>query len=363
MSVYRDKDTGRFRYDFWFHAVRYVAAGFKSADAAKRAEDRRRRDAELGVMKSYRTLSALVVAFLEAGERTKSAWHLYCCRTEIARVFGDLYSIAPTRITAAHIEPLLARYAKRHKPNTVNSARGKLNAVLNHGVKVGALAFNPMRAVDAQPADDDAVVDPIPTPHLQQLVLAAPPYFAAKLTFIAQTGCRWREHARLRWEEVYLDGPEPFAILTTRKNRGGRVRKTPQPLSRPAVAAVERMRGADAVYVFPGPKGGVSRYTTDYQRLLRFCRAAGIPDYGFHQLRHWTGLMATSMGKSKKAVADYLRHTSTSATERYMHSLKPELWEVAQRLEDEWNGMIPRGIPAGVQSVSGRSRASRKVPE
>ncbi len=41
------------------------------------------------------------------------------------------------------------------------------------------------------------------------------------------------------------------------------------------------------------------------------------------------------MGKSKKAVADFLGHSDTNVTERYMHALNPEIWAVARQLEKE----------------------------
>jgi len=358
MSVYHDKETGRFRFDFWRRGLRYTGRGFKSAEAARRAENRKRDALERGVTQPFKTLAALIQAWLDAGARTKSRWHLYCARTELGRVFGSLYDIAPDHLTAGHVEPLLTRYAKKHKATTVNSARGKLNAVMNYGVKMGALPFNPLRAVPVQPVDSDDRVEPIPTAHLQQLVLAADVLFAAKLTFIAQTGCRWREHARLKWTEVFLNEPEPFAVLTTRKNRGGNLRTRPQPLTGPALDAVARMRGIDAVYVFPGPNGGVSKYTTDYQRLITLCDDLNIPQYGFHQLRHWAGMLATSMGKSRRAVADYLGHIGLDATERYMHRLQPELWEVAKRLEREWNDGVAGGTNGGTAAGSGRDEAS-----
>lgn len=72
--------------------------------------------------------------------------------------------------------------------------------------------------------------------------------------------------------------------------------------------------------------------------------------YSFHQVRHWAGFVATGMGRSKKAVAQFLGQTDTGATERYMHSAQPELWEVAHRLERE---VDLQEIANGVQVETG----------
>ena len=64
------------------------------------------------------------------------------------------------------------------------------------------------------------------------------------------------------------------------------------------------------------------------------------------------------MGKSKRAVADYLGHQNVSATERYMHVLKAELWEVARRLEAEWETVAAGGTSGGTREQSPRSEGA-----
>ena len=69
-------------------------------------------------------------------------------------------------------------------------------------------------------------------------------------------------------------------------------------------------------------------------------------------------MVATSMGRNKKAVANFLGQTDTGATECYMHAADPDLWEIAQRLEAEI-GDLPAeaeqhahtGVKSGVSGV------------
>lgn len=106
-------------------------------------------------------------------------------------------------------------------------------------------------------------------------------------------------------------------------------------MSRPVAAlrAITSQRGRHAVYVWPAAHGGAMSYNTAIKRLQTRCAALDIPRYSFHQVRHWTGLVAAQMGKSKKAVATFLGQDDTAATERYLHYAQPELWEIARELE------------------------------
>jgi hypothetical protein len=121
---------------------------------------------------------------------------------------------------------------------------------------------------------------------------------------------------------------------------------------------IEPLLGEGDELVFTGIAGGALEYRTELKKLQRLCDRVGVPRYAFHQIRHWAGMVATQLGKSKKAVAQFLGRTDTGATERYMHAVEPELWEVAQRLEAEL-GVIPdeaavaqiAGVKSGVSGV------------
>lgn len=336
MTVYRVTATGLFRFDFTKGGRRYTRKGFKSAAKARRAEDKRREEVEAGLTDPFPTFAALVNAWLESGEATKTSHHLYQVRKQLDKAFSTLGKLRPKDITRAQVEPILNRLVRDgKKASTVNSYRKVIMSALNYGLAMGAIPYNPAKGIPRVPEPEPGI-DPIPTADLRKLIVGAEPDFGAKLTFIAHTGCRWAESKRLAWRsDVHTDRVPPLVLLTTRKNRGGRIRKRPQILTPSALRAVEAMRGRDPVYVFPAPEGGASAYPTDYARLKTLCKRVGVKRYGFHQLRHWAGLVATQTGKSRKAVADYLGHTSVGATDRYMHALAAEVHEVAARIETE----------------------------
>jgi integrase len=170
--------------------------------------------------------------------------------------------------------------------------------------------------------------------HLKALILAAELDMAALLTFLSQTAARIGEARSLRWTEVFLDREQPFAVLTTRKTSGGHAKKSPQPLTPTAVRAIESMRGRHKLWVFPGPRGRLLPQTAQ-KRMAALCEHAGVPSYSFHQIRHWAGTVAMRGAKNRKAVSNFLRHESTAITDVYLHAIDAELWEIAERLEQE----------------------------
>ena len=358
MTVCRDKRTGTYRYDFMLHSRRYTKRGFETKTAARDAAQDHKRLLKAGRTDPFQAFQEMVGAFLTSSQRTKSAAWCYQLEIKLNKAFPRLADLHPREITRGHIEPVLDRLARDgNTARSVNEYRKIINAVLNYGVGMGALATNPAASIPRVP-ESDAGVAAIPKLHLQQLILAAEPRLQALLVFLSQTGARFVGAARLRSSEVLLDAPRPACLLTTRKNRGATERKRLQPLTDLARHAIEPLLGASDELVFTGASGGALVYRTELGNLHRLCGRIGIPRYGFHQVRHWAGMVATSMGKSKKAVAQFLGQTDTGATERYMHAAEPELWAVAQQLEAEL-GVLPEahavaeiaGVKNGVSGV------------
>ena len=357
MTVCRDKTAGTYRYDFMFRNHRYTKRGFETKTAARDAAQDHKRLLKAGRTDPFQTFQEMVGAFLTSSQRTKSAAWCYQLEVKLNKAFPHLAALHPREITRGHIEPALDRLLRDgNTARSVNEYRKIIIATMNYGVKMGALAFNPAAGIPKMP-ESDADVTPIPKVHLQQLILAAEPRLQALLVFLSQTGARFIEATRLRSSQV-LDAPRPACLLTTRKNRGAKERKRLQPLSDLARNAVTPLVAGGAELVFTGASGGALVYRTELGNLYRLCDRIGIPRYAFHQIRHWAATVATSMGKSKKAVAQFLGQTDTGATERYMHTVEPELWAVAQRLEAEL-GTLPEqaavaqigGVKSGVSGV------------
>lgn len=334
MGVYRDKETGLFRYDFRLRGRRWTGRGFATEVKARAAEYDLRRDLDRGHTDAFSTFAELADAWLEAGAATKDSEHLRAVKSRLNRVWSHLSHLPPKLITRGHIEPTLNRLARTYKPNTINAYRRDICAIFNYGISLGALAVNPVKGIPMAPDNGDRR-QPIPTEALKALIAAAAPDLRARLIFASQTGCRWIELARLRWEDVVTDGPHPVALLATRKRRGGHLRYRPQPLTPVALEAIESMRGRHDTYVFAAPyRHGQASYSTDKLHLRLLCKRVGMGHYTWHQIRHWTGFTAARAGKNRRAIADLLGHQSVSATDRYIHAANEEVWHIAKALEE-----------------------------
>jgi integrase len=160
------------------------------------------------------------------------------------------------------------------------------------------------------------------------------------LVFLSQTGARFIEAKRLTKVDLRRDGAEPFCLLRTKKRRGGHERVRPQPLTRLALDAIESTANLSPSYVFPDGHGAQLSYRAELKRLHSLCVRLELPLYSFHQVRHWAGGVATAMGKNKKAVATFLGHADTHPTERYLHYVERDMWEVARELEAELSAVI-----------------------
>src|SRR5207237_418026 len=121
---------------------------------------------------------------------------------KLNKAFPHLAELHPREITRGHIEPALDRLARDgNGARSINEYKKIACAVMNYGVKMGALTFNPAAGIPRVPESDKGVA-PIPKVHLQKLILGADPRMQALLVFLSQTGARFVEAARLRSSDV-----------------------------------------------------------------------------------------------------------------------------------------------------------------
>jgi integrase len=209
--------------------------------------------------------------------------------------------------------------------------------LFRYAVDQEVLVRNPVAKIGRE-VEPDIEVEWIPKAHLSQLALAADdPVDKALLTVMAATGARFVQLLRLQWRHLHQDKQgRPVAMFRSRKTRGGKWRVWPQPLNAVAMGSIATLRGRDAVYVFPGRSGGPMIYNTMIDRLHKLCDRLELPRYSFHKVRHLAGHLTSAAGRNQKAIAGYLGHSNPSVTARYMHAVDPELWEIADAMQDEF---------------------------
>lgn len=334
MPAYFDKIHRHWRYDFMVRRKRYTGRGYPTRRAALDAEAHRRDAVKRGHTGAYSTFAALVDDYLTTSARTKSASWCYQLKIKLNRGFGWLAELPPHALTRAHFERSLNELAgQRVKASTVNEYRKIAHSVMEYAVTLEVLTKNPVSGIPRMPESATGVTA-IPTGHLRQLILGAKPDLAELLLVLSQTGARFVELQRLKWTDVVFDHDPPYALLTTRKQRGGSERRRPQPLTALAVDALRRIRRRELSgdRVFCGPTGGRLDYETARKRLVTLCDTLKLPGYGFHEVRHWAATVVAQSGANRKAIATFLGQTSMAATDRYVHVVFPEVRQLADRL-------------------------------
>jgi integrase len=129
---------------------------------------------------------------------------------------------------------------------------------------------------------------------------------------------RWlRDH----WRED-VDFTRRQVRLWTRKKSGGNL--TPRLVDMNDMAAhalkfAQWHRLAGSPHVFPNPHTG-KPYDYRDKFFDRLCRLAGVPDMGYHALRHAKASQLADQGESLPYIRDFLGHESISTTSLYLAS-------------------------------------------
>jgi len=93
-------------------------------------------------------------------------------------------------------------------------------------------------------------------------------------------------------------------------------------------------RRNEETYVFTNPKTG-DRYGKRPKLMRGICKRAGVPHYGFQELRHYVSSYLQDVKKvSLLQVSKLLRHQRKATTERYSQVVDHALREAMASLEE-----------------------------
>ena len=243
------------------------------------------------------------------------------------------------------------RLAVGIKPATINRNLAALNAVLNHAVKKGWLAKNPIKTgrdpVEKLPAGDSARNRHLDAKELKRFLAALDtrekdirkwrPNTPKKgfadvvkpLVLVAlYSGARFGELADLKWGDVQGES----ITLRTRKSKGAVERTRHVKLPPPALAALKQWRKqvscqAEAL-VFPSGHGG-GRITEIRKSWAKILKLAKIKNFHVHDMRHHRASTLAMAGVSLQRIAEVLGHTDMAMTRRYAHLSREQLDDTA----------------------------------
>jgi integrase len=103
----------------------------------------------------------------------------------------------------------------------------------------------------------------------------------------------------------------------TGSTKGGRRRKVP--MTETLKATLKSLSGVRRGFVCRNPDGSALRDPQTMHGIRRVCRKAGLPEHGWHPLRHAFGTHAALFGVSPWRLKEWMGHKALTETLRYVH--------------------------------------------
>jgi integrase len=204
-----------------------------------------------------------------------------------------------------------------------------LKAVFNHAINEGKLVANPCKGIREFPVEKQPKFIP-EKEQIAQVLLRAEPMDRAYLVCIMYSAARVGEINSLVWPDV--DFNRQAICLWTRKKKGST--KTPRwipviPKVLDALRYAYAHRVKNSPWVFTNPRMVVEylnnperwRYIYRDKFFKTLCRECGVPEMGYHSLRHRAASNMAAKGVPLSDIQRYLGHERATTTDLYLQSL------------------------------------------
>ena len=258
-----------------------------------------------------------------------------------ARFGGRLAS----NVTSKEVEELKAEVAGAHAPATVNQYLKLLKAVYNRAIRQGRLTRNPVTPVRLY-RENNARNRCLSPDEEARLVGALPDRLRFLVIVALHTGMRRGELRALRWQDVDF----ATGAIRVRQDKAGDGRwVTINSVARDALLAVKRDQKILSAYVFCSPEG---RFLHNFERYWRpALRAAKIPDFRFHDLRHTFASRLAMAGVDLYTVQRAGGWKTQTMVQRYAHLSPDHIRAAVERLA-EGISQSATGTRTGTDDVS-----------
>jgi integrase len=345
MGVFLRKPTGK-----WCYEIRQRVDG-KNTTVAAQYDFASQDDATLAWIEVKRLLAApqtTRLTFFQAATARLKHLEAYTVRYEHEQVsktfannrarigrFMEAWKDLPLAdITKDMILERLTELRQDLTPSNLNKHIICLRAIWNHAIKneMGDVVRNPAAKVDFYPpgAESEKVVLVPERDQVARVKLLATPLDRAYLTLVQYTAARVSEISKLQWSDVFWE--KKVLRLWTRKTKGG-ARKArwisciPKVMDALEYAQAHRVKNSPWVFTnqrmvtkYPDQPG---RWRWIYRDkfLKSLCREAGVPEMGYHCLRHAAALEMAAKGISLTEIQKFLGHERATTTDIYLQRL------------------------------------------
>jgi len=234
--------------------------------------------------------------------------------------FADWRDLLLEEITTEMIRDRLIALAQEKGNANANKTLRAIKSVFQQAMNDGLIGRNPCRGIRPFPVEKKPKF--IPTQEqISKILQLATPMDRAYLITVWLTAAREREINNLTWEDV--DFKHRTIRLWTRKKKHGH--KTPRVLALhdkvyEALQYVWQHRHQHSPYIFVNP---VTGKPYDYRDKFfdSLCRRAGVPEMGYHALRHHAASAMAEAHVPLIAIQAILGHEAATTTDTYLKSL------------------------------------------
>jgi integrase len=194
----------------------------------------------------------------------------------------------------------------------MNYARS-INSIFTAASKRMTLPRNPVKQLEKPKAATKAPA--ILTPSQCRILLSsAPPEIIPILVLQAFCGVRLAEAQRIKWENVVMDGKNPYVELPSTVTKTNRRRNPPIPKN--ALAWLRPLRGL--------PKTSIEVTHDKYHSALQAAAAAAGIDWKPNILRHAFGTYRLGVVKNAAQVAEEMGNSAAVVRSHYQNVTSPE---------------------------------------
>lgn len=237
-------------------------------------------------------------------------------RDHVLRITADLGGRQPETLTSADVRAWIAQLADGLGPSSIKNYVGTLRQILDDA----DVTPNPARDRSVRlPQLTRQEIEPPTAAQVDTILALVPRRWKLPLRLLEQTGMRIGEVEALQWRDV----DSANARLRIRQGKTTAARrwvKMPDWVALEIASTCPPDDRTPERLVFPGFTRGAAR-----NAMARACKAAGIPHFHPHDLRHRYASVQIARGVPVTDLAAQLGHTKKSITfDTYSHVLLAE---------------------------------------
>ncbi len=357
MSVYRDRRSGKWLYDFWWCGRRIKeSTRQKSKLVARQMEAARKTDLARGEVGLERRPSTEFHAFFESEflpwfkamhpDHPRTARRHEVSKRPLLDFFSgwllsevDQGAIEKYKTWRISQKSFVTGHSLR--PATVNRELAALRAVFNLALKHGLVKANPVRGVRFF-REDNEQMRVVSYEEEASYLAGANQRLREVATLILNTGMRPEEVYRLRRENIHLE--EGYLQIPFGKTRAAR---RAIPINRDArrLLADRLSKLGTEVYAFPSKRDWLRPMGNIANTHARTVRHAKLPWFRLYDLRHTWATRAVQSGMDLPTVAKFLGHAKLNMVLRYAHPTEEHQRAAILKLEQYVSENRPQSHP------------------